>query len=287
MLGTNEPISGKNVRPVGKTSSGGLAVDVSGMSAYEVAVANGFVGTEEAWLASLKGERGSRGEQGEPGDSAYQIAQKQGFLGTEEEWLASLAQAALEESVEMAPHAGEESNYDAYGFGIIMPHSGMMNSLEVDCRQGASNAGTEPVWCKVWRDEVMVALSLNSQVHKAYETLKWEFSPFAVEAGHEYKFIFYKEGSKDHTSFSTDFQGCFRVVRKDSADGVGMIGVSGGYLASGATEWQPRYKLHFRNVVYTPFAHAVDSSAHLSESERTGLLQLLANKDALLTLINH
>ncbi len=252
MLGTNEPISGKNVRPVGKTSSGGLAVDVSGMSAYEVAVANGFVGTEEAWLASLKGERGSRGEQGEPGDSAYQIAQKQGFQGTEEEWLASLAQAALEESAEMAPPAGEESNYDAYGFGIIMPHSGMLNSLEVDCRQGASNAGTEPVWCKVWRDEVLVALSLNSQVHKAYETLKWEFSPFAVEAGQEYKFIFYKEGSKDHTSFSTDFQGCFRVVRKDSSDGVGMIGVSGGYLASGATEWQPRYKLHFRNVVYTP-----------------------------------
>ena len=286
MLGTDEPVSGKNVRPVGKSSSGGLAVDVSGLSAYDIAVANGFVGTEAAWLASLKGERGSKGEQGQPGDSAYQIAQKNGFQGTEEEWLATLAQAALEESAEMTPPSGEESNYDAYGFGIIMPHSGMLNSLEVDCRQGSSNAGTEPVWCKVWRDGVLVALSLNSQVHKAYETLKWEFSPFAVEAGQEYKFIFYKEGSKDLTSFSTDFQGCFRVVRKDSSDGVGMIGVSGGYLASGATEWQPRYKLHFHNVVYSPFAHAVDTTSHLSADEHAGLAQLLARKDELLALLS-
>ena len=286
MLGTDEPVSGKNVRPVGKSFSGGLAVDVSGLSAYDIAVANGFVGTEAAWLASLKGERGSKGEQGQPGDSAYQIAQKNGFQGTEEEWLATLAQAALEESAEMTPPSGEESNYDAYGFGIIMPHSGMMNSLEVDCRQGSSTAGTEPVWCKVWRDGVLVALSLNSQVHKAYETLKWEFSPFAVEAGQEYKFIFYKEGSKDLTSFSTDFQGCFRVVRKDSSDGVGMIGVSGGYLASGATEWQPRYKLYFHNVVYSPFAHAVDTTSHLSADEHAGLAQLLARKDELLALLS-
>ena len=29
-----------------------------GYSAYEIAVQNGFVGTEEEWLASLKGDRG-------------------------------------------------------------------------------------------------------------------------------------------------------------------------------------------------------------------------------------
>ncbi|MBR3926942.1 MAG: hypothetical protein IKJ58_09265, partial [Akkermansia sp.] len=72
MLGTDEPVSGKNVRPVGKSSSGGLAVDVSGLSAYDIAVANGFVGTEAAWLASLKGERGAKGEQGEPGIQGVQ-----------------------------------------------------------------------------------------------------------------------------------------------------------------------------------------------------------------------
>ena len=39
----------------------------AGKSAYEVAVANGFEGTEEEWLASLQGEPGDPGDPGEPG----------------------------------------------------------------------------------------------------------------------------------------------------------------------------------------------------------------------------
>ena len=39
-----------------------------GKSAYEVAVLNGFEGTEEEWLLSLKGEQGEIGPQGEKGD---------------------------------------------------------------------------------------------------------------------------------------------------------------------------------------------------------------------------
>src|SRR5690625_5730818 len=46
--------------------SGGGAGE-PGKSAYEIAVDNGFEGDEQAWLESLKGERGPRGEQGEPG----------------------------------------------------------------------------------------------------------------------------------------------------------------------------------------------------------------------------
>lgn len=38
-----------------------------GESAYEIAVANGFKGTEAEWLASLKGEKGDPGEQGPAG----------------------------------------------------------------------------------------------------------------------------------------------------------------------------------------------------------------------------
>ena len=38
-----------------------------GKSAYEVAQANGFTGTKTEWLASLKGETGAQGPQGEPG----------------------------------------------------------------------------------------------------------------------------------------------------------------------------------------------------------------------------
>ncbi len=59
---------------------------VGGMSAYDVAVANGFEGTEAEWLASLKGEKGEKGEQGEEGqstvlESLYEEAVANGFEG--------------------------------------------------------------------------------------------------------------------------------------------------------------------------------------------------------------
>ena len=40
---------------------------VVGYSAYEIAVQEGFVGTEEEWLASLKGADGTDGQDGAPG----------------------------------------------------------------------------------------------------------------------------------------------------------------------------------------------------------------------------
>ena len=74
----------------------------AGDSAYQVAVDNGFVGTESQWLASLEGAPGAPGDDGAPGApgapgtpgadgaSAYDIAVSEGFVGTESEWLESL-----------------------------------------------------------------------------------------------------------------------------------------------------------------------------------------------------
>jgi len=64
-----------------------------GLSAYQLAVAAGFVGTQAEWLASLKGEPGDPGTPGADGDdglSAKQLAVAAGFVGTQAEWLASL-----------------------------------------------------------------------------------------------------------------------------------------------------------------------------------------------------
>ena len=67
-----------------------------GLSAYELAVENGFTGILAEWLASLKGKDGENGVDGKDGvngsdgKSAYIIAVEHGFSGTETEWLESL-----------------------------------------------------------------------------------------------------------------------------------------------------------------------------------------------------
>lgn len=58
---------------------------VGGKSAYEIAVADGFEGTESEYLESLVGK------------DAYQIAVSEGFQGTQPEWLASLKAKTLYE----------------------------------------------------------------------------------------------------------------------------------------------------------------------------------------------
>jgi hypothetical protein len=52
-----------------------------GPSAYQIAVAGGFRGSEADWLAALHGK---------DGQSAYQVAVANGFAGTQAQWLASL-----------------------------------------------------------------------------------------------------------------------------------------------------------------------------------------------------
>lgn len=55
-----------------RTTNGGL-VQV-GANAYQVAVAEGFVGTESEWLATLIGAKGDKGDKGDTG-AAWQIVQ--------------------------------------------------------------------------------------------------------------------------------------------------------------------------------------------------------------------
>jgi hypothetical protein len=79
-----------------------------GASAYQLAVTNGFVGTEAAWLTSLEGVPGADGTNGtdgaagadgtngidgtngSDGASAYQLAVTNGFTGTEAAWLTAI-----------------------------------------------------------------------------------------------------------------------------------------------------------------------------------------------------
>lgn len=73
-----------------------------GKSAYEIAVEYGFEGTEEEWLASLKGEKGDKGDKGDTG--AQGIPGKDGADGqdgfpTEAEWNDLVARVQVLEDV--------------------------------------------------------------------------------------------------------------------------------------------------------------------------------------------
>ena len=70
-----------------------------GKSAYQIAVEQGYQGSESDWLSSLKGDKGEKGntgakgnpgQDGTDGKSAYAIAVEHGYENSEDEWLLSL-----------------------------------------------------------------------------------------------------------------------------------------------------------------------------------------------------
>lgn len=112
-----------------------------GLSAYEVAVQDGFEGTEEEWLLSLQGK------------SAYEIAVELGYEGTEEQWIASLKG---EDGVPgTTPHIGQNGNWfigdvdtgvAAGGQNGVTPHIGQNGNWFIgDTDTGVLARGTNGV----------------------------------------------------------------------------------------------------------------------------------------------
>lgn len=101
----------------------------AGKSAYEVAVDEGFDGTEADWLESLRGEPGSRGGIGPEGKSAYEIAVKEGFEGDELEWLDSLKGAPGQSGKDGT--SGPAAGFGTPSASAVSIPSGMAPSVEV------------------------------------------------------------------------------------------------------------------------------------------------------------
>jgi hypothetical protein len=99
-----------------------------GASAYQLAVTNGFTGTEAAWLTAIEGVPGADGvdgidgavgptgltgadgidgTNGSDGASAYQLAVTNGFAGTEAAWLTSIEGAPGEDTLNLMTAAGD------------------------------------------------------------------------------------------------------------------------------------------------------------------------------------
>lgn len=127
---------------------------VEGKSAYQVAKDGGFTGTQAEWLASLKGakgETGATGATGADGKSAYQLAKDGGFPGTQDEWLASLKadKSTLVSMTILASTWGEtvtitDENIKATSNVVMIPGSDI-TSAQLDALQRANcqDCGTQ------------------------------------------------------------------------------------------------------------------------------------------------
>lgn len=136
-----------------------IETGMDGISAYQIAVNNGFKGTEQEWLESLQGpagtqgaqgpqgETGPAGPQGEPGpqgtsgESAYQAYQSAGGTLPEEEFNSALAkvpdaatQYALNSEIERAEEAEKQlqQNIDAEKERAINAESGIQQEIEAE-----------------------------------------------------------------------------------------------------------------------------------------------------------
>ena len=125
-----------------------------GKSAYEIAVEHGFVGDEQAWLDSLKGEpgdsgangingtdgkdgvdgtNGADGVSGAPGKSAYEIAVEYGYQGSEQEWIEqfsgkvgedAIVSAFVDENYHLILVKADGSHLDAGYVGTVVTPEG-------------------------------------------------------------------------------------------------------------------------------------------------------------------
>lgn len=178
MSNYNVEISSDNTITVGLPSTGnGVAGPrgEKGYSAYEVAVKNGYTGTEAEWLATLKGEKGEKGEpggngsDGKPGKdgvdgangsdgkpganglSAYELAAKNGFTGNESAWLASLKGDKGDQ--------GPKGNDGQNGVNGVNGKDGL-SAYSIAVKNGYS--GTEEEWVNKWLRGTIVSASTDS-----------------------------------------------------------------------------------------------------------------------------
>ena len=178
MSNYNVEISADNTITVGLPSAGnGVAGPrgEKGYSAYELAVKNGYTGTEEEWLKSLQGPQGVKGDTGAAGPagnngadgkagadgadgkdgadglSAYEIAVQRGFNGNEDAWLQSLKGPQGEEG----PAGADGKN----GVNGVDGKDGL-SAYSIAVKNGYN--GTESEWINKWLRGTIVSASTDS-----------------------------------------------------------------------------------------------------------------------------
>ncbi len=274
LLGTDQVLSGLNILPVGRDGEGRLAVDASGLSAYDLAVKAGYVGTAEDWLASLKGEPGEPGEPGSPGD------------GLTAEDVEALLTGALENEllVDFSTPEGTEDAYFMYA-EIAEANVPAGELAEVVLRGPEDNTGAynQPVHLCIWENKggnswEPLAASVNAVTPEGNTDMVWRFDDGVRLSGRTIRICaidtnengpVWQENRKLRARVSVSDDGS--AIRQPSA--VSRLLEMSFRMKEAVSTYTPRedYLSHLRDMAahLSPAEHAL-LTATLSESETYG-----------------
>lgn len=277
LLGTDNILTGKYLLPLGCDSEGHACVNAAGITAYHLAVKEGFEGTEQEWLASLKGDQG---EQGAPGQTPD-------------------IEDIVSEAVELvtAPKATDKikttctgtHNADFNWTQLNSTHCpvGAIKSIEMPCRIDHKDELTFlPVYVTVWEYDATIgewvyrATSTNAQTQVVGGKCRWLFNSLRLTG--------------------KDIRICPVPDRNTLWDESTLLGGRVIYCSDGV---ESGCKLFYNKTIsnlllqvkfeysedyyrFAPVEHVHDTTLHLTSTEHAGLTALLAKKNALLALVN-
>ena len=145
----------------------------NGLSAYEIAVQNGYIGTEQQWISTAivgaqgpagpVGPQGPTGTNGYNGLSAYEIAVQNGYIGTEQQWL-------LTAIVGPQGPIGPQGQTGAQGAQGIQGVAGTNGTNGVDGKNTLVNTTTEPAGTNCANGGTKVEVGLDANNNGTLET---------------------------------------------------------------------------------------------------------------------
>lgn len=298
-LGTATQISGSGVLLVGETPNGRLAVNASGLTAYALAVEEGFKGTQEEWLASLKGEVGELTEEQETAlnNAATHQADTQLHVSEEERqaWDSKLSPDALIEKKTLTLGGSQDRGTVTYiTLAAHLIPNGRLLSLTIP----VPDYGIPPAADTEHELHAVLALETGTRTYEWLATstdahfvsraavLTWHFDRVQISPSAVLRINFIRAERASLSRSDTD--GTAAVYAKLS---VAQDSSRGETYSGGAwRNWLPEVTLTYEADKYAESdalnLHSADTEAHLSTAERAALSELLTNKEALLALLN-
>lgn len=298
-LGTESPIVGSGVLLVGETPNGRLAVNASGLTAYALAVEEGFKGTQQEWLASLKAESVPLTEEQENtlSDAATHLANTQIHVTEEDRqaWNAKLSPDVMTQEKSVTLGGSDSRGAVTYitlaaqllpkgkltAITIPVPDSDIPPAVDSTHELHAVLSLETGTRAYEW-----LATSTDTHIVSRGTDLTWHFDKVPIDSTAILRINFIRS---DNVSYdSTDAGGTSAVYTKLMV----AQDATRGETYSGGTwrNWLPGVTLNYEADKYAESdalnLHSGDTESHLSTAEHAALSEILANKDALLALLN-